>query len=339
MLKLGLLRLSATLTRASVTLSVLCCAAWGALALLYKAPVGGVWRVALAAGLLLLAWFAMVGLWRRRALMSAPALAAFAALAVWWAGIPPSNTRDWAGDVARSVTASVKNDTLTISNVRNFRWTGETSFEPYWETRSYDLGQVAKVDLFASHWDGENIAHILVSFGFSNGEHLAWSAELRRVAGQEYETVASMFKLSELILIAADERDLIGVRALQRGEDVRLYPLRLTPEMGRKLLMSYARAANELAANPRWYNVLTNNCTTVILDLARTLAPDAAYDWRVLLPGFFPEYAWDHGALDRSIPFAVWRERAGVSTLAKSADLNDGSAFSATIRALAVPGR
>ena len=336
MLKLGLHRTGALLTRVFATLSIVCCGGWGALALHFKAPVADPWRVALWAGLLALAVLAIVGLWRRSALMPAPALAVFPVVLVWWAGLAPSNTRDWAGDVARTATAVVEGETLTLSNVRNFRWTGETSFEPAWETRSYDLGRVAKVDLFASHWDGENIAHILVSFGFSDGQHLAWSAELRRVAGQPYETVASLFKLSELILIAADERDVIGVRALQRGEDVRLYPLSLTPEMGRKLLVSYAQAANELAARPRWYNALTNNCTTVIFDLARTLAPDAAYDWRVLLPGFFADYAWDHGALDKSIPFSVWRERAGVSALAKAADLNDGRAFSASIRTLAV---
>jgi hypothetical protein len=317
-----------------VTLLFLGCAGWGALALYFKAPAA--WRIGLLAALLLLAALAIVGLWRRSARMSAPALAAFPVLVVWWTGIAPSDARDWAGDVARTVTAVVEHDTLTLSNVRNFRWTGERSFVPAWETRSYDLAQVAKVDLFASHWDGENIAHILVSFGFANGEHLAWSAELRRVAGQDYETVASLFKLSELILIAADERDVVGVRALHRGEDVRLYPLSLTPDMGRKLLVSYAQAANELAARPRWYNALTNNCTTVIFDLARTLAPDAAYDWRVLLPGFFPDYAWEHGALDKTIPFPVWRERAGVSTLAKAADLSDGRAFSASIRTRAV---
>jgi hypothetical protein len=305
---------------------------WGALALHFRGPFGEVARTGLAAGFLLVGGLAASAIVRRSWRLFLPALVCFPAILFWWTGITPSLSRAWTGDVARMVTADIRDDTLVLSNVRNFRWTGEATYEPAWETRSYDLAKLASVDLFASHWDGENIAHMLVSFGFASGEHLVWSAELRRVEGQVYQTVASMFKLSELIMVAADERDLVGVRARNRGEDVRLYPLSLPPEAARKLLLAYAQAANELAAHPRWYNVLTDNCTTVILDLARTLDPGANYDWRVFLPGYFPQYAWDHGALDRSVPFTEWRARAGISGRAQTADMLDGRAFSKQIR-------
>ncbi len=305
---------------------------WGALALHFRAPVGDMARLGLTAGFLVIGALAALAIVRRSARLFLPALVCFPAILFWWTAIEPSQSRAWTGDVAHMVTADIRGDALVLSNVRNFRWTGDTTFEPAWETRSYDLAAISSVDLVASYWDGENIAHMLVSFGFANGEHLIWSAELRRVEGQVYETVASMFKLSELIMVAADERDLVGVRARNRGEDVRLYPLSLPPEAARKLLLAYAQAANELAAHPRWYNVLTNNCTTVILDLARTLDPGASYDWRVFLPGYFPQYAWDHGALDRSVPFDQWRARAGISARAQAADMLDGRAFSKQIR-------
>ena len=325
-------RLAATLATLSLTPGMLLFGIWGALALHYRAPVGDMARLALSVGFLIVGTLAALAVVRRSARLVMPALVCFPAVLVWWTAIEPSQSRRWAGDVARMVTAETHGDTLVLSNVRNFHWTGEATYEPAWETRSYNLAAISSVDLIASYWDGENIAHMLVSFGFADGEHLIWSAELRRVEGQVYETVASMFKLSELIMIAADERDLVGVRARNRGEDVRLYPLSLPPEAARKLLLAYTQAANALAAHPRWYNVLTDNCTTVILDLARTLDPSASYDWRVFLPGYFPEYAWEHGALDRSVPFNQWRARARISARAQAADMQDGRAFSKQIR-------
>lgn len=325
-------RLAAALATFCLATCVVLFGIWGALALHFRAPFGDIGRAGMAAGFLLVGGVSALAIVRRSGRFLLPALVCFPAILVWWTAIEPSLSRAWTGDVARVVTADLRGDTLILSNVRNFRWTGEATYEPAWETRSYDLTRLSSVDLIASHWDGENIAHMLVSFGFADGEHLVWSAELRRIEGQVYETVASMFKLSELVMVAADERDLIGVRARNRGEDVRLYPLSLPPDAARKLLVSYANAANDLAAHPRWYNVLTNNCTTVILDLARTLDPGASYDWRVFLPGYFPQYAWDHGALDRSVPFETWRARAGISARAQAAEMLDGRVFSKQIR-------
>jgi hypothetical protein len=325
-------RLAAALATFCLAACVVLFGIWGALALHFRAPLGEIARAGMAAGFLLVGCVGALAIVRRSGRLLIPALVCFPAILVWWTAIEPSLSRAWTGDVARMVTADLRGDTLVLSNVRNFRWTGEATYEPAWETRTYDLGRLSSVDLIASHWDGENVAHMLVSFGFVDGEHLVWSAELRRIEGQVYETVASMFKLSELIMVAADERDLVGVRARNRGEDVRLYPLSLPPDAARKLLVSYAKAANDLAAHPRWYNVLTNNCTTVILDLARTLDPGASYDWRVFLPGYFPQYAWDHGALDRSVPFDTWRARAGISARAQAAEMLDGRVFSQQIR-------
>jgi hypothetical protein len=33
--------------------------------------------------------------------------------------------------------------------------------------------------------------------------------------------------------------------------------------------------------------------------------PGIPLDWRVLLSGYFPDYAYDHKALDQSLPFAA----------------------------------
>lgn len=52
------------------------------------------------------------------------------------------------------------------------------------------------------------------------------------------------------------------MRSNIRGEDVRIYRLRMTPENARLLLREYLAEANELARRPRFYNTLTSNCAT-----------------------------------------------------------------------------
>ena len=61
--------------------------------------------------------------------------------------------------------------------------------------------------------------------------------------------MADLFKSNPLVIIAADERDVVGVRSNIRGEDVQLYRLRTPPDAARKLLLEYVVDANALVDN------------------------------------------------------------------------------------------
>ena len=134
----------------------------------------------------------------------------------------PQRHVPWQPDVARNVTATIDNDRLVVDNVRNFNWRSDQDFEQRWEQRSYDLSQLQNVDLILSYWSGEAIAHLIVSFGFADGRRLDFSIETRKERGEEYSTIAGFFKQYELVIIAADERDIVRVRSNVRGEDVRI---------------------------------------------------------------------------------------------------------------------
>jgi hypothetical protein len=69
---------------------------------------------------------------------------------------------------------------------------------------------------------GEAIAHTIISFGFADGQRLAFSIETRKERHEGFSSVAGFFKQFELAIVAADERDVIRVRSNVRGEDVRL---------------------------------------------------------------------------------------------------------------------
>ncbi len=317
-----------------LALATLGFAVWGSLALYYRMPFGEAGRLpsAIGWGLLMLLILAGIFTSRRRTAVIVLVISVSAILA-WWASILPSNDRNWGDDVSRPALASIDGDTLTVRNVRTFDWRSDTDYTPSWEDRTYDLKTLRGLDLWSSTWAGEDIAHILVSFDFGPDKPpLVWSVELRREKGEEYSALAGFFKQAELIAIAADERDIIRVRTNVRGETVRLYRLNAGPAATRRVLETYVNGANRLAETPRWYNTLTTNCTTVVFQIAQAVQPGIPLDWRVLASGHFADYAYDHGALDTTLPFAELKERASVNERAMAADKLPQPHFSQKLR-------
>ena len=220
------------------------------------------WLAAMLAALCLSTGLAM--LLAVRSLVSTVGLVAtlVAAVGAWWLSIPPQQDRDWALDVAHPADVSWDGSRFTISDVRNFTYRTATDFDPVWETRTYDLDEVIGADLFISYWGPTLYAHTIASWEFRDGRHLAISIETRRERGEEYSALLGFFRQFELYYVVADERDLIGVRAAHRGEEVFLYRTAASAERARAILRSYLERVHELARQPAWYNALTQNCTT-----------------------------------------------------------------------------
>jgi hypothetical protein len=177
---------------------------------------------------------------------------------------------------------------------------------------------------------GEAIAHTIISFGFADGQRLAFSIETRKERHEGFSSVAGFFKQFELAIIAADERDVVKVRSNIRGEDVRVCRLRMSPENGRLLFREYLEEANDLAHVSRFYNTATSNCTMLVFDLVRVVHPGLPLDYRVVLAGYLPDYAYAVGALDTNLPFERLRELAHIHGKATGADADLD--FSAKIR-------
>jgi len=189
---------------------------------------------------------------------------------------------------------------------------------------------VTDVDLIMSYWAGEPIAHTITSFGFDNAQRLTFSIETRKQNHEGYSSIAGFFKQYELAIVTADERDVVRVRSNIRGEDVRIYRLRMTPKNTRLLLPEHVDELNELARQPRFYNTLTANCTVLVFDMVRVIHPGLPLDIRVLLSGYLPSYAYDLGATDTSISFEMLRALAKIHDKAMQADADP--LFSVRIR-------
>jgi len=155
----------------------------------------------------------MIALWQGRTAAGLAAFTvAFGALLIWWQRIEPSNDRIWADDVAQMTTGTVDGNRVTLRNVRNFDWRSNNDYTQRWETRHYDLDRLHSVDMIMSYWTGPAIAHMLISFGFDDGEHVVFSVEIRRERIESFSEIGGFFKEFELSVIAADERDVIRVR-------------------------------------------------------------------------------------------------------------------------------
>jgi Domain of unknown function (DUF4105) len=315
--------------RAIAVAVVILAVAWGALGLWFDGSASRVLAGGLAAGLAVIC-IAMVALIRPLYRGVIAALIPVIAVAFWWMSIAPSNTRDWTPDVTRVAQTTFDGSHVTIENVRNFKYRSETNYDARWETRSYDLNKVRDVDMFLSYWGPTLIAHTIASWEFDDGRHLAISIETRKETGESYSALRGFFRQYELAYVVADERDLIGVRTDYRGEQVYLYRLRAPPALARALLVDYLEEANRLGKNPRWYNALTSNCTTMIRRHAQDIGAGGRFDLRIPVNGRVDEMAYERGQIDTSLPFAVLRMRSNITQKAIAAD--DSPDFSARIR-------
>lgn len=319
--------------RGVATLLLAVPALWGGVALAYQAPGGSWGKAALVSLWSVLALGAAVALWRRgswRRRAGWAFVAALALLVIWWQSLAPSNDRVWADDVARMLHGTVQGSTVTLENVRNFDWRSDDDHTVRWETRQYDLDQLVSVDMALSYWAGPAIAHTLVSFGFADGRHLVFSVEIRKERGEQFSEIGGFFKQFELSVVAAEERDILYVRAGPRGESVYLYPVRMPQPAMRELFLSYVSTANALIETPRFYHTVTANCTTLVYRMVRAIVPGLPLDYRILLSGYLPEYLYDQGGLDTGVPLETLRERAAIGHLDAPGD--DAAAFSRRIR-------
>jgi hypothetical protein len=322
---------SALLSIVVSLLAVLPIAAWGAAALWFRFPAPE-WGRATAAGLFLLLGLGTIVLLfsRRRWKALAVFALAFAALLIWWSTIRPPADGDWAPDVARQTTGTIDGETLTLSDVRDFEWRSDSDFTERWSKHSYDLSKLKTLDLFLAYWAGPEMAHVIMSFGFEDGDHIAWSVEVRREKTGEFSPIADAFKSHTLIYLATTERDSVRLRSNVRGEDVRLYRLNTPPEQARALLTQYVVEASGLAAEPKFYNSITANCATVVFKIMRAAGGTFPFDRRLVVNGFLPGYLYDHRVVVTTIPLAELMERAAISEKAKAADQSPD--FSQAIR-------
>ncbi|RYY80145.1 MAG: DUF4105 domain-containing protein [Moraxellaceae bacterium] len=318
----GLKRGVGWLLQSLLVIAILLAGAWVSMALWFQLPASrwliitviiGWWGLSSA---LLIGWFAR-RIHKTVAYGSAGCyMLCWIVLLCWWQTIQPQQNKHWAADVDRQVQVEQTGHLVTLHNVRNFDWRSETDFTPHWETRQYDLRKLSSLDVITSYWMGPKIAHVLLSFGFDDGQYLTFSIETRRENNEVFSTFGGFFRKFELSLIAADERDIIYTRTNIRKEQVYLYRMQVSKATIRSLFNNYLQEARELDRQPRFYNTLTSNCTTIVFDMARLIDPGLPLDYRIVLSGYLPQYIYEQHGLDQHVPFRMLQQQAYINPLA-----------------------
>jgi hypothetical protein len=324
----GILRI---VTASLVTLLIGLPAAWAVLALWYQAPGNQFVKFVILALWVAFSVGVIFAVWNGRAAVGIIVFAAaFVILLVWWHRIPPTNDRLWSDDVAQMTTGTVDGNLVTLNNVRNFAWRSNTDYTQRWESRVYDLEKLRSVDMVMSYWTGPAIAHMLMSFGFDDGQYVVFSVEVRRLKTGDYSELGGFFKQFELSVIAADERDVIRVRTNVRGEDDYLYRLRMPVEAIRSLFLGYVGEANSLIDSPRFYNTITANCTTLVYHMMKRIVGYLPLNYRILLDGYLPGYVYEVGGLDSRYTLDQLRDMGRITDRARQS--GDSDSFSSDIR-------
>lgn len=230
-------------------------------------------------------------------------------------GFGPSNERMWSSDQTLLSTADFQGDRVTVHNIRNCAYTTADDYILRYYDQTFDLREIQSVDLIVIPFaDMPQLAHVMLSFGFEGDKYVCISIEIRRERGETYSVSGALLSQFELMYVVGDERDLIQLRSIYRLDDVYVYRTRVTPEQARKMFVEMLQRANKLAASPEYYHVITNNCTTNVVNHINKLWPNRiAYNYQVLLPGYSDLLAYSLGLIETEGSFAETRAAARVN--------------------------
>ena len=236
----------------------------------------------------------------------------------WWCFDKPPTEGDWQEQLAIPSIAEFNDNLVTIKNVRNFRYyPTESDMHADYYDRTYDLDQIKQVWYVSEPFNENRVAgHTFVSFEFNNGDFLAISVEARKTKDQSYSTWKGLLHTYPLIYVAADERDVVLVRANLRKDKVYVYPVKLEkPENAKILLTDMLEKMNKLIEDPEWYNTLFANCTSVIAKHVNNITPGriSKFSWQLWLTASADELAMKHGLLDTELSIEEARKKFNIN--------------------------
>jgi Domain of unknown function (DUF4105) len=225
----------------------------------------------------------------------------------------PSHDRVWelGQENLPQITIDANNE-IVINNFRNFDWQKDGVTKPRYETRTYSLDALESVDVLISHFaEFEGLAHIFLSFGFRDGEHVVVSFETRREIGEKFSPALGMLRQFEVIYVVGSEEDLVGVRTdVRENERVYLYPTVASPEKAKELFLALTEDINAVYSKPRIYNTLFSNCTNEITDRVEDISDiNFPLTWKTVLPGYFDEVLYEMGLIQADLPFSEVKKR------------------------------
>lgn len=239
----------------------------------------------------------------------------------------PSHDRYWNTDQAILPSIQFNSqypDIVTVSNIRNFRYSSTTAYEVGYYDKTFNLQNLERVWYIVEPFSGiPGSAHTMLSFEFKNTEtnvssastpdrdFISISVEIRKEKGESFHPIKGLFNRYEIMYVIADEEDVVKLRSNYRKDLVYMYPVRADAEKARALFLSMLDAAQKLHNTPEFYNTITNTCTTNIVSHVNKVTP-GRIPWlnlAVLFPASSDKLALSLGLLDTDLPLEEARKK------------------------------
>ncbi|MBT8140954.1 MAG: DUF4105 domain-containing protein [Gammaproteobacteria bacterium] len=263
-------------------------------------------------------------------------LSVFLFIPMWFVHLflkKPSNDAKWKPQYALLPEIDLDDDNISIKNLRDFRYHPDKSIaQANYKNETFKLSKMQKVWYGISHFGPHGLAHVLLSFEFSDGKYLVLSIEARlKKRHLGYNALKGLFGTYTKFMVFATEQDVIGLRTHVRGEKLYLYPLDISELYTKALLLNYLGRAQSLHTTPSFYNSVTDNCMTSLLIESQDFDNIVSWmDRRVLFPGYSDEIAHELDLIDNNRPLEELRRMALVDPAVTTLEDPD---FSKKIRA------
>ncbi|MDP2586586.1 MAG: DUF4105 domain-containing protein [Candidatus Komeilibacteria bacterium] len=257
------------------------------------------------------------------------------ALFIWQVPKKPAVDADWQTHLAVPSLAEFKDNLVFIKNVRNFRYgPTEEEMQPAYYDKTYNLEEIKQVWFVVEPFNGQKyLAHTFLSFEFESGDFLAITIEARKTKNQKYGIIKGALRTFPLMYIAADERDVVLLRANLRQDNVYTYPVKLArPENARLLLTDMLERMNELVVKPAWYNTFLANCTSSIVYHVNRVSPSRVgnFSWKLWFTGYSDRLALQMGLIDTDLSLKQARQKYLITP--RSQQIGDAEDYSRLIR-------
>ena len=229
------------------------------------------------------------------------------------------NLPEWSPDLEQVTTAEFEGNLVKLHNVRQCNYRSSTDYDAVWYDKQVNLDKIRTVDFVMIPFGNvPGLAHTLLSYGFEGDDYVGVSIEVRRKVGESYDPVIGLGPYYPIHYVFADERDLIGRRAIYDLNDVYVYRANATAEQAREMFVDMCKRANQLSVSPEYYNTLTNNCTTNVVRHVNTIAKyeKVPINGKVIFPGYSDRLAYQLGLIASDKPFEETKREARVNELA-----------------------
>jgi hypothetical protein len=203
---------------------------------------------------------------------------------------------------------------IRLTNVRDWRYTREAVVSKDYFDARYDPSDIEGLWLYEQELGfGGRIAHTFLVFEFpesyGNARWLGLSVETRREVGESYSLVGGMMREFEVTHTWATEVDLVIRRVEHLGYPLTRYRVTVPEEYFGRIFEQFAAETRTLATTPRWYNTLTTNCTSSLIDYVNEVKA-GAIPWSSsrVLTGRADTYLAELGYIDVASAQPVTRE-------------------------------